>query len=491
MVSESQVPEEPPFHIFNKRQKWNLVAIIGAAGLFSGLSSNIYFPALDAITEDLNVSTGQVSLTITSYLIIQGISPLFWGPLSDTLGRRVVYVGSFSVYILANIALSFSPNFAVLLVFRGLQSAGSASTVSIGNGVIQDIATPLERGAFIGFYQAIRNFSIAVGPVLGGILGNFLGFRSIFIFLTIISGVVLLVIIVFLPETLRAIAGNGTKRLTGIHRPIIHQFKEPEYMEDPESSTQTPKVTAETFLGPLKMLLEKDILVTLIFGGMVYTVWSMVVASTTDLFDRRFDLNELTLGLAFLPNGLGTIAGSTIAGKMMTRDFVRYEKRYLELYPDAPPPSKTRKSLSPDFPIEHARLRHIPWMTGSFVVATGLFGFTVLPAWIVLPLVLQFLIAATSNAVFAINTTLVSDLYPGSGAGSTAVNNLVRCSMAAIGVAFVDRLIALVGPAMAFSGLALLVVVLSVLVAVEWTWGMQWRGEREGRREVLAEKSMS
>ena len=73
-----------------------------------------------------------ISLTITSYLIIQGISPLFWGSLSDTVGRRQIYIYSFLVYIAANIGLSFSPNFIVLLIFRGLQSAGSASTVSIG-----------------------------------------------------------------------------------------------------------------------------------------------------------------------------------------------------------------------------------------------------------------------------------------------------------------------------------------------------------------------
>lgn len=73
-----------------------------------------------------------VALTITSYLITQGISPLFWGPLSDTLGRRPIYIASFFVYILANTVLSVSPNLPVLLIFRGVQSAGSASTVSIG-----------------------------------------------------------------------------------------------------------------------------------------------------------------------------------------------------------------------------------------------------------------------------------------------------------------------------------------------------------------------
>lgn len=141
---------EPAYHTFEKVQKWSVVAIIGVAGLFSGLSSNIYFPSLDAIAkvgvlgprppqlvysqrlQDLNVTLGAVSLTITSYLIIQGISPVFWGSLSDTLGRRPIYIASFVVYIVANIALSFSPNFTILLIFRGIQAAGSASTVSIG-----------------------------------------------------------------------------------------------------------------------------------------------------------------------------------------------------------------------------------------------------------------------------------------------------------------------------------------------------------------------
>jgi MFS family permease len=78
------------------------------------------------------VSLNDVSLTITSYLIVQGITPVIWGSLADALGRRPIYIASFTVYIVANIALSFLPNFTALLLFRGLQAAGSASTVSIG-----------------------------------------------------------------------------------------------------------------------------------------------------------------------------------------------------------------------------------------------------------------------------------------------------------------------------------------------------------------------
>ncbi|KAI8244847.1 hypothetical protein K4K55_004098 [Colletotrichum sp. SAR 10_96] len=331
-------PPEPPYHIFTKRQKWFVIVIIGTAGLFSGLSSNIYFPSLDAISRDLHVSAEMVSLTITSYLIIQGISPLFWGSISDALGRRPIYIASFAVYIISNIGLSFSPNFTILMVFRALQAAGSASTVSIGNGVIQDISPPAER-------------------------------------------------------------------------------------EDPEEPLPRKKVTAATFLEPLRLLVQRDILINLIFGGVVYTIWSMVTSSTTGLFKQLFNLNELQIGLAFLPNGFGTIVGSAIAGKLMTRDYKAIEEAYKASHNMEKSEKLTAKNMPADFPIERARLRRLPWVVVIFIASTGAYGVslnfpsaTSLTGWIAVPLTLQFFIAATSNAVFALNQTLVTDLCPGKGA---------------------------------------------------------------------------
>ncbi|TQV94703.1 Major facilitator superfamily transporter [Cordyceps javanica] len=431
-VSIVSTRKDTPFHVYSKRVKWYLVIIVGIAGLFSGLSSNIYLPSLSAIAQDLKVSPNDVELTITSYLVVQG------------------------------------------------------------NGVIQDIATPDERGSFISFYQAIRNFSIAVGPIIGGILANFLGFRSVFVFLLIASCLVLTVIVTILPETLRSIAGNGSRKLTGIYRPLLSRVVLGEdNKEQPKTVKPRPKVTWKTFLEPLLLLREKDIFVSLIFGGTVYSVWSIVVATTTGLFGDLFHLNDLLLGVIFLPNGLGTIVGSVIAGKLMTREFLAAEKAYLGRNPTAAPPSKNKKDLPNDFAIEHARLRHVPWITVLFIVSTAAYGFTVLqpsqlaivskPGWIAVPLMLQFMIAATSNAVFAINTTLVADLCPGKAASSTAVNNLLRCGMGALGVAFGDLMLEKFGSAATFLGLGILTTGMSVFLIAELLYGMKWRKARRQR----------
>jgi len=65
-------------------------------------------------------------------MVVQGLAPSFWGPLSDTRGRRITFIGTFTVYLLANVGLAFSRNFGTLMLFRAIQAAGSAATISVG-----------------------------------------------------------------------------------------------------------------------------------------------------------------------------------------------------------------------------------------------------------------------------------------------------------------------------------------------------------------------
>lgn len=80
----------------------------------------------------MNVSMSLTTLTVTVYMIMQGLAPSFWGSFSDVLGRRGIFLGTFIVYIIANIALGVSDNYAELMVFRAVQAVGSSATISIG-----------------------------------------------------------------------------------------------------------------------------------------------------------------------------------------------------------------------------------------------------------------------------------------------------------------------------------------------------------------------
>lgn len=89
--------------------------------------------------------------------------------------------------------------------------------------------------------------------------------------------------------------------------------------------------------------------------------------------------------------------------------------------------------------------------------------------------------------MFSINQTLIADLCPGRGASSTAINNLVRCALAAIMVAFVEEMIQTLGTGATYLGLAFLIIAFTPMFIANWLWGMQWRlsqAQKENKERV-------
>lgn len=106
--------------------------------------------------QGLGISNEVVNLSITTYMIAQGLAPSFWAPLADRSGRRMTLVYTLLLYVSSNIALAFTADGAMLLIFRGLQAAGCSSTIALGAGVIADISPPHERGGYIGWFSGSK-----------------------------------------------------------------------------------------------------------------------------------------------------------------------------------------------------------------------------------------------------------------------------------------------------------------------------------------------
>ncbi|KAM3078300.1 hypothetical protein ACMFMG_006188 [Clarireedia jacksonii] len=210
----------------------------------------------------------------------------------------------------------------------------------------------------------------------------------------------------------------------------------------------------------------------------------MVTSSTTSLFQSRFHLNDLQIGLAFLPNGAGCVAGSYLTGYLMDYDYHITESQY-RTSKNIPEDTKLNKKDLVDFPIEKSRLRNIWWIVSQL-------RDTASPSLdlIAIPLILQFLIAYTATAVFSLNSALVIDLYPGASASATAVNNLMRCSVGAIGVAVAQIVIERVGVGVTFLAFAAVTAGTSPLLVLEWLYGERWRRERRERLKVEDEKEI-
>lgn len=171
----------------------------------------------------------------------------------------------------------------------------------------------------------------------------------------------------------------------------------------------------------------------------------------------------------------------------MDHDYKTVERQYRQAR-GIPADTTLNKKELVDFPIEKSRLRNVWWIIVIFVVTVALYGFSLPLNIIAVPLVLQFFIAYAATAVFSFNSALVIDLYPGASASATAVNNLMRCSVGAAGVAVVQPIIDAIGAGPTFALFAGITVVLSPLLVVEWFYGEGWRRERKERLRVKEEQ---
>lgn len=127
-VSEASPPVA--YSNFTRAQKRRIVCLVAFAGLFSPLSSFIYYPAIDSIAQDLGVTIQLINLTVTSYMVVSGVTPAIVGDLADKVGRRPVYIFTFLIYVAANLALALQRSYPALLVLRMVQSAGSSGRCS-------------------------------------------------------------------------------------------------------------------------------------------------------------------------------------------------------------------------------------------------------------------------------------------------------------------------------------------------------------------------
>ncbi len=143
----------------------------------SGSALNI---ALPSIAEEFNADAILLNLSATVYLLSTAMFLLPFGRLGDIVGRKKVFTYGLVVFILSVIMGAMAPSMTLLIVFRAFQGIGSAMIFGTGVAIISSIFPPGERGKALGINVAAVYIGLSAGPVLGGILTQYLGWRSIF-----------------------------------------------------------------------------------------------------------------------------------------------------------------------------------------------------------------------------------------------------------------------------------------------------------------------
>lgn len=462
--------------------------LASCCAFFSTISVPIYLSALDELANEFHVSIELINITVTVYSIIQGLSPAIWGSLADSIGRRPIVICCLIVYIGANIGLALAKNYGFLIGFRILQAGGIASTVTVGSGIIGDITERKNRGFYMGIFSGISMIGNAIGPLIGGALAGTLGWRSIFWFLVIASGIIVVVTASMLPETSRKQVGNGSIPPKSVankspYTKIRQLFVKGAKSQKPDLTTLMPpspiKIT-RTF----DLFLEKDTFIILLPNALHYTSWFMLITAQSTLLTKQYHFTTVRLGLSYLANGGGSVLGSLVSGRVMNY-FYQKEVAHFQTIHGVDKANRLINERDPSFNIHRARLAPLPIVSSLQIAGQLIFGWTIEKnVHYAVPIVFTALVSFASLFSYNLSATLMVDLFPKDTSSAGAAVNLTRCLLCAAGVSAVESMDKAMGTGGTFTLMSGLLLASWALNLFEIKYGPKFQKERLQRIEL-------
>lgn len=157
-----------------------LALILGTLAAFGPLSIDMYLPALPTIAVEFGVTTAAVQQTLAVFFIGLALGQLFYGPISDRLGRRAPLLFGCAVYAVVSIGCAFAPSVAGMMGLRFLQALGSSAGMVIGRSIVRDCFDERESARMYSLLVLVMGVAPITAPLIGGQLLVAFGWRSIF-----------------------------------------------------------------------------------------------------------------------------------------------------------------------------------------------------------------------------------------------------------------------------------------------------------------------
>lgn len=166
------------------------------------LPINFFLPSLPSMAAEFNVDYGVMGLSLAAYAGVSACLQLVLGPLSDRFGRRPVILGALTIFIAATIGCAVAPDADIFLACRMVQAA-IAPTYAVSLAVIRDTSSKEHAAGQFGYLAMAWAIAPMLGPTIGGLLDQVLGWRASFYVLALFGAAVLALCWTDLSETNR------------------------------------------------------------------------------------------------------------------------------------------------------------------------------------------------------------------------------------------------------------------------------------------------
>jgi multidrug resistance protein len=272
------------------------VCLLAAIGT---LNTAIINPAYGPLAKEFHITTVRASYQTTVVIALNGVGPFLWIPLANVYGRRPVYLFTTLLGFGSVLGSAYAKNFNQLIaarVFNGLWPAAMA----LGPATVVDLFFYHQRGRAMGIFTVILTSGAHIAPIVGGLIGQYLGWRWTFKFAAILDGFMFVVIAFCLPETLYI---RDQARLTRTMSEREIDFTPKTYVSQLRLYSIFPELKLrwnQCIIPSLKMAKYPSVLFPALYYAASYGFASILPAVTVaSIFSEVFHWDTLEIGLAY------------------------------------------------------------------------------------------------------------------------------------------------------------------------------------------------
>ncbi|KAJ5287928.1 hypothetical protein N7478_003614 [Penicillium angulare] len=400
------IPNDPrnPME-FDASLKWTYTIIVAFATLAVSLSSSAYAGGINEVLVDLHVGEEVATLGVSLFVLGFAVGPLLWAPLSELIGRQIVFLVTFLALSVFCAGAAGSQHAYVLIILRFLAGSFGSSPFTNAGGVIADIFPAESRGLATSLFAGAPFLGPTLGPVIGGFLGENAGWKWVQGFLAVFTGLIWIVGSLIVPETYAPVLlRKRAERLSKITGKVYRS----------RLDIDRGKVSARTAFGTalkrpwILLFAEPIVLLLSIYMAIVYGTLYMLFDAFPIIFQEIRGWSEGIGSLPFL---------SVMIGMMIAVGLNMYDnKRYVRIH-------KAHNGFAPP----EARLP--PTMLGGLAIPIGLFWF----AWTNYPSI-HWIVCVLATAPFGFGMVFVFlgimnyliDSYTIYAASVLAANSIIR-----------------------------------------------------------------
>lgn len=283
----------------------------------------MHAPAIEEIKSSFNTSKQVVVASQAGFVCMLGIGPLFFAPMSETFGRRPIFLGNLAIFTLMQIPSALAPNIESFIVFRTLSGLFGSVGVANGGGTVSDLFRTRERAPVLGFYLLAPLLGPTLGPFVGGMISAHASWRWLFWFQLVLGAVVFITCYFLLYETCGPIVlGHKKQKLEKENEGKAYKVKGlSDVSIGQKISGNATRACKILFQQPIVMVMS--IYQALIFSTMysLYTNYSSIWSNPPYSFDR------IQVSITYLAPAVGFTLTACIIVPFIDRIYKRLAQR--------------------------------------------------------------------------------------------------------------------------------------------------------------------